>query len=188
MLFHLIYFYISTMNKVYEAIKKLRTSKGYSQEYMANKLEITQGSYGKLERGETSLTIERLNEVANLLGSSIEQIFSSAPVNESISNLNEQISTHLEKIKALEKDLESAKHYNSLLKGINENLQESIELLLENELMSIQSDWIKEKGQLSENDREECFTKFFQLKHIKRVFELKQLEDANWVQLWKKYG
>ena len=176
------------MIDVYKAVKKLRTSKGYSQAYLADKLGVTQGSYGKLERGETHFTIERLNEVAKLLDASVEEIFNSTPVNESISKLNQQVTVQLEKIKQLESDLESAKHYNALLRSINENLRESLELLLENDRAGFQNDWIREKGALSENDRDECLTKFFQLNHIKRVFELKQVEDSKWIQLWKKYG
>ena len=176
------------MIEVYQAIKELRIAKGYSQTQMAKKLNISQGSYGRVERGETPLTIERLNEVAKLLDASVEEIFNSTPVNESISKLNQQVTAQLEKIKQLESDLESAKHYNALLRSINENLRESLELLLENDRAGFQNDWIREKGALSENDRDECLTKFFQLNHIKRVFELKQVEDSKWIQLWKKYG
>ncbi len=44
-----------------------RTKKGYSQEYMAEKLGIVQKTYCKLEKGRTKLSIERLEEIALIL-------------------------------------------------------------------------------------------------------------------------
>lgn len=37
-------------------IRKIRELKGFSQEYMANNLGITQRAYGKLENQETKIT------------------------------------------------------------------------------------------------------------------------------------
>ena len=176
------------MNEVYEAIKKLRTAKGYSQEYMATKLGVTQGSYGRIERGETTLTIERLSEIANVLGSTTEQIFSSELVNESNSNLNKQIAVCKARINELEKDIESLKHYNSLLQIITQNFEDTVEKLLENYLLKIQNDWIKENGPFKENDRDMCFSEFFHLKPIKTIFQLSLIRDPKWVTLWKQHG
>ena len=54
------------MDSVYSAIRNIRTQKGYSQEYMAQKLGMNQSSYAKLERGGTQLTVERLNQIAQI--------------------------------------------------------------------------------------------------------------------------
>lgn len=51
-----------------EKIKKIRRSQDLSQEAMAEKLGISTNSYAKLERGETELSITRLQEIANILG------------------------------------------------------------------------------------------------------------------------
>ncbi|WP_216857751.1 helix-turn-helix domain-containing protein [Pedobacter steynii] len=41
--------------------------KGYSQEYMAFRLNISQNAYSKLERGETELTVRRFYEIIEIL-------------------------------------------------------------------------------------------------------------------------
>lgn len=48
-------------------IRKYRELKGYSQEYMAHELDITQSSYAKLENDSTKITVERLFSIAQLL-------------------------------------------------------------------------------------------------------------------------
>jgi transcriptional regulator with XRE-family HTH domain len=50
-----------------EKVRKIREIKGYSQDYMAAKLGITQPSYARIERGETKLNTDRLEEIAKLL-------------------------------------------------------------------------------------------------------------------------
>jgi len=49
-------------------IKKLRELKGLSQEYMAENLNISQSAYSKIERNDKSLNIERVQDIANILG------------------------------------------------------------------------------------------------------------------------
>ncbi|MNV83727.1 helix-turn-helix protein [compost metagenome] len=48
--------------------------KGYSQEYMAFRLNISQNAYSKLERGETELTVRRFYEIAEILEISIDSL------------------------------------------------------------------------------------------------------------------
>ena len=48
-------------------IRKFRELKGYSQEYMANEMELTQASYAKLESNSTKISVERLFTIAKLL-------------------------------------------------------------------------------------------------------------------------
>ena len=47
-------------------IRTLRNAKGYSQEYVAAKLNINQNTYSKIESGQTKLTIERVEQLAQL--------------------------------------------------------------------------------------------------------------------------
>jgi transcriptional regulator with XRE-family HTH domain len=62
------------MNKVHEKIKQIRELKNYSREYLANSLGISARAYGKIESGETQLTINRLVEIAKILGVTPEEI------------------------------------------------------------------------------------------------------------------
>jgi len=54
--------------KIGDKIRAIRTMKGYSQEYMAAKLHMSQSAYGKIERGKTDITVNRLKQVSDLLG------------------------------------------------------------------------------------------------------------------------
>ncbi|MBC8111893.1 MAG: helix-turn-helix transcriptional regulator [Verrucomicrobia bacterium] len=49
---------------IYKTLKEIRLQKGLTQQYMADKIGISQNNYGKLERGLIQLTLERLIEIA----------------------------------------------------------------------------------------------------------------------------
>ncbi|MDR0798845.1 MAG: helix-turn-helix transcriptional regulator [Dysgonamonadaceae bacterium] len=55
------------MNNVGLNIRKLREKKGFSQEFIADKLGINQSTYGKLERDMSSMTLDRLFKIADVL-------------------------------------------------------------------------------------------------------------------------
>lgn len=55
-------------------IYELRRKKGYSQEYMANCMNISLNSYRKIERGDTNLISPRLTEIANILEVSCDEL------------------------------------------------------------------------------------------------------------------
>lgn len=55
------------MEKVLENIKRIRKQKGYSHEYIAYELNISQVAYSKLEKNDTKLTVERLYRLAEIL-------------------------------------------------------------------------------------------------------------------------
>jgi len=50
-----------------QKIKVHRLKKKYSQQYMAEKLDISQNAYSKIERGKTDLTVKRMLEIAAIL-------------------------------------------------------------------------------------------------------------------------
>lgn len=49
-------------------IKQIRELKNLTQEHIANQLGLSIRAYSKIETGETQLTINRLNEISNILG------------------------------------------------------------------------------------------------------------------------
>jgi transcriptional regulator with XRE-family HTH domain len=54
-------------NTVSKNIRKCRDLKGFSQEYMAEQMNLTQSAYAKIENTETKLTVDRLNEIYKIL-------------------------------------------------------------------------------------------------------------------------
>ena len=58
-----------------EKIKELRKKRDWSQEIVANKLNISLNSYGALERGETDIKLSRLEELAGIFEVDISFFF-----------------------------------------------------------------------------------------------------------------
>ncbi len=63
-----------TMKKIGQNIRKLRELRNFTQQYMAEKLEMTQGNYARIENEEIHLSEERLQKISNLLGYSTDFI------------------------------------------------------------------------------------------------------------------
>ena len=55
-------------------IRMLREGIGLSQDYVAKKLNITQQAYSKLEKNPNNATLERLRQISEVLGVSVNSI------------------------------------------------------------------------------------------------------------------
>ena len=69
------------MEQVLENIKRIRKHKGYSHEYVAHQLDISQVAYSKLEKNETKLTVERLYKLAEILEAGVGDLLEVNPNN-----------------------------------------------------------------------------------------------------------
>lgn len=49
-------------------VRRLRTELGYSQEYLAKKMNITQSRYSEIENNQEDITFRRINRIAEILG------------------------------------------------------------------------------------------------------------------------
>ena len=67
-----------------EKIRKVRELKGFKQEYVAGKLGLSVTAYGNIERNESSLSFDRLEEIARVLEVSVQDIL----------NIPEQFNVH----------------------------------------------------------------------------------------------
>jgi transcriptional regulator with XRE-family HTH domain len=66
----------TTIMNIQEKIRSLRQSKGYTQDYMAHKLDIDTVNYGRIERAQAKLTVERLIKICDILSISPALLFS----------------------------------------------------------------------------------------------------------------
>lgn len=55
-------------------IRKVREIKGFSQEYIAGKLNLSQNAYSRIERGEIHISQEKLIQIASALEVDVEII------------------------------------------------------------------------------------------------------------------
>ncbi|HGO5814684.1 TPA: helix-turn-helix domain-containing protein [Mannheimia haemolytica] len=62
---------------VNEKIRKLREAKEWSQEQMAEKMHMSLSGYSKIERGETKLYLDKLEQIAQVLDIDIVELMSS---------------------------------------------------------------------------------------------------------------
>jgi transcriptional regulator with XRE-family HTH domain len=56
------------LSKIGSSIRKIREIKGLKQETVALKLGLTTNGYGKIERGESQINLDRLNQIAEVFG------------------------------------------------------------------------------------------------------------------------
>lgn len=60
---------------VHENLRKIRLSKGVTQLHLAKKLDITSMTYGRMEKGESKIDVERLKKLSVALDVEIEVFF-----------------------------------------------------------------------------------------------------------------
>lgn len=62
--------------KANEKVKFLREAKNFSQEKMAAELHMSTNGYAKIERGESRLTISKLEQISTVLGVDVLELMS----------------------------------------------------------------------------------------------------------------
>ena len=62
---------------VNEKIRKVRESKAWSQEQMAEKLNMSLNGYAKIERGETKLYLDKLEQIAQVFDIDVIELMQS---------------------------------------------------------------------------------------------------------------
>ena len=60
-------------------LRKFREGRRYSQEEFAELCEISRAYYGRIERGEHSITIEKCHKIASALNVRIADLFDEMP-------------------------------------------------------------------------------------------------------------
>ena len=61
-------------------IRNKREYRNYTQEYLAAKLAISQNAYSKIELGYTKITVERLFQIAEVLGFEVAELIDNKPL------------------------------------------------------------------------------------------------------------
>lgn len=91
--------------KIGEKIRKARLLKGYSQENMADFLQISTTAYGDIERNKTELTISRANKIAEVLSINILELLGEEIITPKVlANTEDQIEQLKDEIEKLKKE------------------------------------------------------------------------------------
>ncbi len=62
------------MLSIEEKIKNLRELKNFTQEYMAEKLGVTQAAYSKIENGTNKISYAKIVDISNIFGVKPEEL------------------------------------------------------------------------------------------------------------------
>jgi transcriptional regulator with XRE-family HTH domain len=68
------------MLKLGEKIRKIRIEKGFSQEYVAEKLGISSPAFSNIERDKTQLTWDRIEDISKILNVDPFELVKNEPV------------------------------------------------------------------------------------------------------------
>ncbi|EFL80902.1 helix-turn-helix domain-containing protein [Actinobacillus pleuropneumoniae] len=63
--------------KLYEKIRAMREINHWSQEKMAEKLAMSANGYAKIERGQTKLNLDKLQQIANIFNIDVLELMTS---------------------------------------------------------------------------------------------------------------
>lgn len=122
--------------KITEKIKRLRRDKKWSQEDVAQRLNMATSTYSDLERGVTQLSLRRLEELAKIFDTDLAELIGLNAKN--IFNLGETHNSHSqnwynnpasEQLLELQHELEKTRLENDYLKQQNADLREMVNLL-----------------------------------------------------------
>ena len=111
-----------------ERIKFMRTFYGWSQEQMAEKLQLATSSYAKIERGQSDVTFSKLQQIAKVFQIELADLFKLNEKN--VFNIIGNSDTHtISSINIYTCDAAKFQHENEKLKLIVEQKDKEIELL-----------------------------------------------------------
>lgn len=110
-----------------EKIRIKRQTKGIERLDIAAKLGIGENAYGKIERGETSLTVDRLKEIADYLETSIAELIDSTIYYDVKNGNHSHVALHNSKVEI--NDLEQSKSIQKLVELVPSLIEKQNQLM-----------------------------------------------------------
>ncbi len=139
------------MDNLGEKIRRIRDLKGFSQQNMADALDMSLPTYAEIERGKKDVTISRLEAIAKELGVTLNDILN---FNDRIANFFDQCQNT--NVNAGNNNNPNQTNHNNYdqreLKHQNEKLQLELKLLqAEKEKAELEARYLKEKYEKVDN-------------------------------------
>lgn len=128
------------MEHVLDNVKRIRKHKGYSHEYMAHMLDISQVAYSKLEKNNTKLSVERLYKLAEILEVEVAELLDIKATNQFNQTNNENTTGYLQQTANFYNDNKEKTEtiialYEARLKDCQARLQDKDKLIAQLERM-----------------------------------------------------
>jgi len=145
-------------------LKKMRKAKGYSQQRLADEMNIDRNTYINLENGDTHMLSKRLYDAAGILGCTLEALLEDAQAE------NGGNSALRDKTAEISEELVNLRDENESLRDENGKLKEKIATLEENTSLHKQlAEFSKEKAERLEKEKAELVEKIKRLeKELKK--------------------
>lgn len=170
------------MENLHRRIKELRISKELTQRDMAKHLDVSQTSYQKIEIGQTSLTIDRLKQIANIFEMNFFELLGANGTNSDCSDLEEQLQDVYEHNEHLQEVLAKMQEAVNKDKVLRRDMQNDL-ILVKNMLREAQQGKsLKESYQiaLSKEEPLEEFTGFSGSPDIDDIEDEYEEDDNDW--------
>jgi transcriptional regulator with XRE-family HTH domain len=121
------------MKAIGENIRKIRTIKGYSQDYVASKLKMSQNNYSRIELDQNKLNLDQLYEIGHVLEVDVtdilhfheKYIFHSTSYNQAEGETKSGVFNNDSLIAEMKQDILFLQEENRRLIGIIETLKQS---------------------------------------------------------------
>jgi transcriptional regulator with XRE-family HTH domain len=109
-------------DRIAEKIRMLRLSKNFSQQNMADELNLTVAAYSNIERGVSEINMTRLADIARILGTTpvdliSEELHMKEPDIQYQNNTNQQLLLMMKQLELFQRQLESLQREVEILKG-----------------------------------------------------------------------
>lgn len=116
-------------------IRKIRELRGYSQEFLAEKLKISQSAYARYEKDNSTISVKRLEQIAKELDVKVDELLTDNKnvvynfKNNTISSVSHIIENlHTENIETLHSFINFLKEENISLKNKIELLEKKLDI------------------------------------------------------------
>ena len=109
------------IENITQNIGERRKQKGYSHENMAHELQLSQAAYTKIENNETKLTVERLFQISDILGTSVVDLLNLETTTIYNQHNYNESTGYLQHIKHLQQDSISLQH--KLIEALEEEIR-----------------------------------------------------------------
>jgi transcriptional regulator with XRE-family HTH domain len=122
-----------TTQEVNKKVRAIREFKGFSQEYVADKLGLTQSQYSRREIGSINFSSEEIGDLARILGISVAVLYSPDSLEEMIQK-SLSIATGGIPSQYLQTEIAENKHLIRLVEMLEDKIKDKDERIKELEI------------------------------------------------------
>jgi transcriptional regulator with XRE-family HTH domain len=106
------------IRKTLKKIKEKRISMGHTQQFVAEKMNTKQNTYGKIEKGQTRLTLDTINKLAEIFDCNSYELLHPSPEHPNSHALTNSLLETKQTLKYIKQQLTDKEEIIKLLKKL----------------------------------------------------------------------